>query len=103
MLKRKLFYILFCTCVKVASSWKNVSSWVEPKLKHGPVLMPFNMLFDVECDNKFYTIINCLLLQARFLIFLGKTAKNILNTGKYFLVVENAKAVENKSLKNIID
>ena len=60
---------LFCTCVKVASFWENVSSWIESKLKYRLVLKPFNMLFGVECNHKFYTIINCLLLLARFLIF----------------------------------
>ena len=53
------------------------------------------MLFGVECNHKFYTIINCLLLHARFLIFRCKTAKNIPNLSKYFLV-ENAKTVEKR-------
>ena len=54
------------------------------------------MLFEVECDHKFYTIINCLLLHARFLIFWCKTAKNTSNINKYFLVVENAKTIEKR-------
>ena len=66
--KETLFHF-FCTCVKVASFWENVSSWIESKLKYRLVLKPFNMLFGVECNHKFYTIINCLLLHARFLIF----------------------------------
>ena len=52
------------------------------------------MLVSVECNHKFYTIINCLLLHARFLIFRCKIAKNIPNLSKYFLVVQNAKTVE---------
>ena len=32
---------LFCTCVKVASFWENVSIWIESKLK----FKPFNMFF----------------------------------------------------------
>ena len=87
---------LFCTCVKVASFWENVSSWIESKLKYRLVLKPFYMLFGVECNHKFYTIINCLLLHARFLIFRCKTAKNIPNLSKYFLVVQNAKTVEKR-------
>ena len=83
---------LFCTCVKVASFWENVSIWIESKLK----FKPFNMLFGVECNHKFYTIINCLLLHARFLIFRCKTAKNIPNLSQYFLVVQNAKTVEKR-------
>ena len=59
---------LFCTCVKVAPFWENVGSWIESKLKYRLVLKPFNMLFGVECNHKFYTIINCLLLHARFSI-----------------------------------
>ena len=55
------------------------------------------MLFGVKCNHKFYTIINCLLLHARFLIFWYKTAKNISNLSKYFLVVQNAKAVEKRN------
>ena len=51
------------------------------------------MLFCVECNHKFYTIINCLLLHARFSIFRCKTAKNIPSLSKYFLV-ENAKTVK---------
>ena len=54
------------------------------------------MLFGVECNHKFYTIINCLLLHARFLIFRCKTAKNIPNLSKYFFVFQNAKAVEKR-------
>ena len=61
------------------------------------------MFFGVECNHKFYTIINCLLLNARFLIFRCKTGKNIPNISKYFLVVENAKQLKNESLKNVID
>ena len=57
---------LYCTCVKVASFGKNISSWIEPKLKYRLVLKPLNMLFGVECNHKFYTIINCLLLHDRF-------------------------------------
>ena len=94
---------LFCTCLKVASFWENVGSWIESKLKYRLVLKPNNMLFDVGCNHKFYTIINCLLLHARFLIFWCKTAKNIFSASTFYLVVENAKAVENESLKNIID
>ena len=52
------------------------------------------MLFGVEYNHKFYTIINCLLLHARFLIFWCKTAKNIPIISKCFLVVENARTVE---------
>ena len=96
MLKRTLFYIFFCTCVKVVSFWENVSSWIELKLKYRLVLKPFNMLFGVECNHKFYAIINCLLLHARFLIFRCKTAKNIPNLSKNFLVVENAKTFEKR-------
>ena len=54
------------------------------------------MLFGVECNHEFYTIINCLLLHARFLIFRCKTAKNNPNLIKYFLVVQNAKTVEKR-------
>ena len=54
------------------------------------------MLFGVECNHKFYTIINCLLLHARFLSFWCKTAKNIPNLSKYFLVVKNAKTIEKR-------
>ena len=61
------------------------------------------MLFGVEGDHKFYTIINGLLLHARFVIFRCKTAKNIPNINKYFLVVEMQKQLKNESLKNIID
>ena len=87
---------LFCTCVKVASFWENVSSWIESKLKYKLVLKPCNMLFGVDCNHKLYTIINCLLLHARFLIFRCKTAKNIPNLSKYFLVVQNAKTLEKR-------
>ena len=59
------------------------------------------MLFGVECNHKFYVSINCLLLQARFLIFWCKTAKNIPN--KYYLVVENIKQLKNELLKSIIN
>ena len=52
------------------------------------------MLFGVECNHKFYTVINCLLLHARFLIFRCKTAKNIPNISKYYFDGENAKTVE---------
>ena len=31
---------LFRTCVKVASFWKNVSSWIESKLKYRLILKP---------------------------------------------------------------
>ena len=51
------------------------------------------MLFGFECNHKFYAIINCLLLHARFLIFWCKTVKTIPNIGKYFLVVKNAKTI----------
>ena len=58
---------LFCTCVKVAMFWENVSSWIESKLlKYRLVLKPFNMLFGVECNHKFYSINNCLLLMLDF-------------------------------------
>ena len=87
---------LFCTCVKVASFWENVSCWIESKSKYRLVLKPFNMLFGVKCNHKFYTIINCLLLQARFLIFRCKTAKNIPNVSNYFLLVKNAKTVKKR-------
>ena len=87
---------LFCSCVKVASFWENVSNWIESKLKYRLGLNPFNMLFGVECNQNFYTIINCLLLHARFLIFRCKTAKNIPNISKYFLVVENVKTVKKR-------
>ena len=33
---------LFCTCVKVASFWDNVCSWIELKLKCRLVLQPLN-------------------------------------------------------------
>ena len=82
--------------MKIASFWENVSSWIESKLKYRLVLKPFNMLFGVECNHKFYIIINCLLLHARFLIFRCKTAKNIPNLSKYFLVVQNAQTVEKR-------
>ena len=82
--------------MKVNFLGDNVSSWIESKLKYRPVLKPFNMLFGVKCNYKFYTIINCLLLHARFLIFWCKTAKNIPNISKYFLVIENAKTVEKR-------
>ena len=85
---------LFCTSVKVIFLGKNVNSWIESKLKYRLVLRPFNMLFGVEGNHKFYTTINCLLLLARFLIFWRKTAKKFLNVSKYFLAVENAKRVE---------
>ena len=52
------------------------------------------MLFGVECNHKFYTVINCLLLHARFLIFWCKTVKNIPNISKYYFVGENTKTVE---------
>ena len=87
---------LFCTCVKVVSFWENVSSWIESKLKYRLILKPFKMFFGVECNHKFYTIINCAPLHARFLIFRYKTAKNILYISKYFLVFENAKTVEKR-------
>ena len=87
---------LFCICVKVAFFWENVSSWIESELKCKLVLKPFNVLFGVECNHKFYTIINCLLLHAGFLIFRGKTSKNIPNISKYLLVVENTKTVEKR-------
>ena len=61
------------------------------------------MLFGVKCIHKFYTVINCLLLHARFLIFRRKTGKNILNISKYFLVAENAKKVEKRIVKHKID
>ena len=67
--EKKTLLHLFCTCVKFALFWENVGSWIESKLKYRLVLKPFNMLFGVECNHKFYTIINCLLLRARFLIF----------------------------------
>ena len=54
------------------------------------------MLFGIDCNPKFYTIINCLLLHARFLIFRCKTGKNIPNISKYFLVVKNAKTIEKR-------
>ena len=66
---------LFCISVKVASFWENVSSLIESKLKYGLVLKPFNMLFSVECNYIFYTIINCLLLHARVLFFGVKLQK----------------------------
>ena len=69
---------------------------IESKLKYKLVLKPFNMLFGLECKHKFYTIINCLLQDARFLIFRCKTSKNIFNISKYFLVVKNAKSVEKR-------
>ena len=87
----------FCTCVKVASLWENVSSWIESKLKCELVLKPFNMLFGVECNHRFYTIIKCLPLHARFLILWCKTAKNMPNIiCMYYLVVENAKTIEKR-------
>ena len=52
------------------------------------------MLFGVECNQKFYTIFNCLLLHARFLNFWCKTAENIPNINKYYLVAKNASTVE---------
>ena len=54
------------------------------------------MLFGVECNHKFYMIINYLLLHTRFLIFGCKTAKNIPSISKYFLVDKNAKTVEKR-------
>ena len=95
-------FVLF-NIKKIASFWENVSSWIESKLKYRLVLKPINMLFSVECNHKFYTINNCLLLHARFLIFRCKTAKNIPNLSKYFFVVQMRKQLKNESLKNIID
>ena len=52
------------------------------------------MLFGVECiiinlyDHQLF-VTTCF----RFLIFRRKTAKNIPNISKYFLVIENAKTV----------
>ena len=80
--------------VKVACFWENVSNWIESKLKCKLVLKPFNMLLGVECNHKFYTVINCLLLHARFLIFRCKIARNIPNISKYYFVGENAKTVK---------
>ena len=60
---------LFCTCVKIASFWENVSSWIESKLKYRLVLKPFNMLFGIECNHKFYTIITCLYYMLDFYFF----------------------------------
>ena len=53
-------------------------------------------MLNVECNHKFDTIINCLLLQVRFLIFGVKLQKNIPNLSKYYLVVENAKTVKKR-------
>ena len=58
-------------------------------------LQPFNMLFDAGCNHKFYSIINCLLLHAGFLIFWNKTAKNISHIDMQHLV-ENAKQLKNE-------
>ena len=61
------------------------------------------MLFGVECNHKFYTIINCLLLHARSLILRCKTTKNIPNLKSTFLLFNMQKQLKNESLKNIID
>ena len=81
--EKEILLHVFCAGVKVTSSWENVSSWIESKLKYRLVLKPFQMLFDVKCNHKFYTIINSLLLHARFLIFRCKTAKNSPNISNY--------------------
>ena len=44
--KETFLHFLF-TCVEVASFWKNVSNWIESKLKYRLVLRPFNVLFGV--------------------------------------------------------
>jgi len=76
--------------------WKNVSSWTESKLKFRIILHPFNMLCGVKQELKFSLIINCLLLQARFLIFRCKTKNETPDTHMYLLSIKNAKLVENK-------
>jgi len=46
--------------------------------------------------HKFSSILNCLLLQARFLIFRCKVSKNTPNMHMYFLLIKNVKLVERK-------
>ena len=73
--EKETFSLLLCSSIKIASFWDNVSSWIESKLKCRLVLQPFNMLFSVGCNYKFYAFIyNCLPLQARLLICRPKTA-----------------------------
>ena len=58
--KETLLHLFLYLC-KSCFFWENVCSWIKSKLKYRLILKPFNMLFGVECNHKFYTIINCLL------------------------------------------
>ena len=60
------------------------------------------MLFGVGCNHKFYAIINCLPLHARFLIFGYKTAKNSPDLSAT-LSLKTEKQLKNELLKNIIN
>jgi len=69
ILNVKLLFIFSVFTKKLSMFWENVSSWIVSKLKFRIILQPFNMLFGVKQVHKFSLIINCPLLQARFLIF----------------------------------
>jgi len=66
--------------------WENISSWIELKLKFRIVLQHFNLLFGVTQNHKFSLTINCLLLQARFLIFRRKMKNETPDNNKYLLI-----------------
>jgi len=57
------------------------------------------MLFGVKQDHKFSLTINCVLLQARFLIFRCKIKNETLDIHKYLSLIKNAKLVEYKIAK----
>jgi len=74
-----------------------VSSWIESRLKIRINLETVDMLFGVKSENKFSSVLNCLLLQARFLIFRCKVAKQTSNMHMYLLLIKNIKLAEKKN------
>ena len=62
---------LFCTCVHVLKFWDDISSWLIHHFKCDIILNDFNKLFGFEYfkSNAKTNVLNCFLLNARFLIF----------------------------------
>jgi len=68
---------LFCLCYYVDQYWNDVISWISCYFRRKVDIKNFNKLFGFECfENQNITeLLNCFLLNARFLIYRHKYAK----------------------------
>ena len=105
---------LFCFCPIVDHFWNDKVLWINRYFKRNVVVNNFNKLFGIGYpeNNSVTKLINCFLLNARFLIYLHKFEKTkptigsfvqtftILKSTKKYICVKNGKLKEHTVERN---